>query len=403
MSDHIGGSVDGEIARLPVMPGVMQVKKRKIPGVLKGDPWVYPNAVVTMPEAYGVVRVELDDGTFIGWADCNPSAPIPARILSRYEDWPGEEELLHQRVVAALSRRLQLGYHLQAGACRIVNGEGDGLPGLVIDVFGRTIVVDFYSRCMRDRQPLIAAIFAEHLGDYQVVWRMGPDAAKREGCEPLTPEAGELVFTENGVTYRLPVEESQKTGFYLDQRDNRRLVTTWANGSRVLDLFCYQGAFSLECLAAGAAEALAVDSSASALAAATNHAAANGLPLETLETDVFDWLDQAIETPRWDLVICDPPKLAPRTRDRQKALSAYRYLIDRSLRCVEGAGVLLVSSCSQAIGNDDLRTLLSQICARHRIEADVVAMTAQPADHPWPIGFPTGRYLSSIAVSVRGD
>ena len=135
---------------------------------------------------------------------------------------------------------------------------------------------------------------------------------------------------------------------------------------------------------------------------ANQHAATNNLPLETQEADVFDWLDDAIAEPRW-LVICDPPKLAPRTRDRQKALSAYRYLIDRSIRCVDGDGIMLVSSCSQTIGGDDLRGLIAQVCAKHRIDADVIATTGQPSDHPWPVGFPTGHYLATVAVCVRSE
>ena len=211
-----------------------------------------------------------------------------------------------------------------------------------------------------------------------------------------------LHIEQNGVLYKVPLGAVQKTGFYLDQRDNRRLIAAWAEGRRVLDLFSYHGGFALACLANGAAEVLAVDSSQPALEVAVANAEANEFDLQTLCADVFDALPQLKESGQYDLIICDPPKLAPRRADAAKALNAYRYLIAQCLDLLAEHGILLVASCSQAIGAEDLRQLLAQQGRKAGLELDVLAVTGQPSDHPWPVGFTTGNYLSAVIVERRG-
>jgi 23S rRNA (cytosine1962-C5)-methyltransferase len=381
---------------------LLEVQRRKIANVRRGDPWIYPNAVRTGPEKPGLVRVVTENGDFIGWADYNPVAPVRARLLLRDPSWPGIDSFMLGRLQAALDRRLRLGIGFNASATRLVNGEGDGLPGLVIDVYGTAVVYDFYSLAMRQRDELIHEILGSHFCDCRHYRRMGEDAARREGCEPLESEAGMLEFAENGIAYRIPIGVTQKTGFYLDQRDNRRLMARLAAGKKVLDLFSYQGAFSLTCLGAGAASALAVDSSRTALESAMAGAERNGLNLMTCEANVFDVLADLDEYGPFDLVICDPPKLAPRKRDRKKAMGAYRHLCRGSLALLAANGFLLVSSCSQTIDGEALRNLLVQEGLRCNRALDVLAMTYQPFDHPWPVGFTTGRYLSSVLVHDRG-
>ena len=233
------------------------------------------------------------------------------------------------------------------------------------------------------------------------VTRLGSDAARREAVDAIEPEVHHITFCEQSVRFDFTLGAGQKTGFYLDQRDNRRLVAQWARNRRVLDLFCYHGAFSLSALANGAASALAIDSSQKALDAAAQNAALNDLSLETICSDVFDILPKLAEADSFDLIICDPPKLAPSKKDYRKALKAYRYLIDRCLRLLEPNGLLLVASCSHAIGLEDMRQLLQQQSKGNTIDLDVVAATNQPADHPWPVAFTTGRYLSAIMVERR--
>ena len=258
----------------------LSVKRRKVANVFAGEPWIYPNAIPTEQKIEpGLCAVCTETGEHIGYADYNGDAPVPGRLLSREDVWPGDEEFLEQQLVNAIERRLRLGYHFQATGFRLVNAEGDGLPGLVIDSFSTTLVIDIYSRGMRDRIPLIKAFFAEKLSGMRCVVRLGADAARRENVDQIEPETHEITFCEQSVRFDFTIGAGQKTGFYLDQRDNRRLVAQWARNRRVLDLFCYHGAFSLSALANGAESATAVDSSEKALDAALHNAALNGMEL----------------------------------------------------------------------------------------------------------------------------
>ena len=383
------------------MNGVL-VRRRKVAGVLNGEPWIYPNAVISGPEQPGCYPVRIEDGPQLGWADYNPVAPIPGRLLYRAPNYPGDEALIAERFQQAVNRRLQLGFQIQGGGFRLVNGEGDGLPGLVIDLFGRHLVVDCYTAGMRDRLDLIRDLLGMMLADCPVAMRMGADAARREGVEPLDPEPATVSYAEHSVIYEFELGADQKSGGYLDQRDNRLMVAQWAKERSVLDLFAYHGGFGLSALAAGANDALAVDASQLALDVAAATASRNKLPLRTQQMDIFKEIPSLASKGPFELIICDPPKVAAKKRDWKRGVGAYRYLVDQCLRLLEVGGVLVVSSCSHAINGDDLRQILEQQGKKQQVDLDVIAVTGHPADHPWPVSFQTGRYLSTIAVEKRG-
>ena len=379
---------------------ILTVKKRKVANVLKGEPWVYPNAVVQGPDEACLVRVVTEDDIFLGWADYNPEAPVRARILLRREIWPGDQLYISAFIEQAITRRLRLGMSVQGGAYRLVNSEGDGMSGLVIDQFGNTIVIDILSKGMLTRLPIIQDVLKQILDDTKQVVRLSDDTAKREQCDPIgISEDSLLRFAENGVYYEVPLSNTQKTGFYLDQRDNRRLVARYAGERNVLDLFSYQGGFALSSLAGGAMSALSVDSSQDALDGALRHADNNTLDLAILQSDVFECFEHLDQ--KYDLIICDPPKLAPNKRHKDKALGAYRFLVRSCLERLDDNGLLLVCSCSQTIQTEDLRQICIQQANKLKLHLDVVAMTNQPADHPWPLAFQTGRYLSSLLLELR--
>ena len=379
---------------------VLTVKKRKVANVLKGEPWVYPNAVVQGPDEACLVRVVTEDDIFLGWADYNPEAPVRARILLRREIWPGDQLYISAFIEQAITRRLRLGMSVQGGAYRLVNSEGDGMSGLVIDQFGNTIVIDILSKGMLTRLPIIQDVLKQILDDSKLVVRLSDDTAKREQCDPIGISEDTLLrFAENGVYYEVPLSNSQKTGFYLDQRDNRRLVARYAGERNVLDLFSYQGGFALSALAGGALSALSVDSSQDALDGALRHADKNTLDLAILQSDVFECFEHLDQ--KYDLIICDPPKLAPNKRHKDKALGAYRFLVRSCLEKLDDNGLLLVCSCSQTIQTEDLRQICIQQANKLKLHLDVIAMTNQPADHPWPLAFQTGRYLSSLLLELR--
>ena len=336
------------------MTNQLRVRRRKIANVLAGEPWIYKNAVLTAPNTSGTYAVVTEDETHVGWADVNPKAGIVGRLLSRAEDEPNIEALLAERLQGALQRRLLLGQPIGAGGTRIVNGEGDGLPGLVIDLFGSHLVMDFFTKAMRQRSELIE-ILLKNLEDTTRIYRMSNDAAKREGCDPIEPSRATASFGEHGLLYEFPLDTTQKTGFYLDQRDNRHMIGTHATGRRVLDLFCYHGGFALNAAANGASQVVAVDSSSAALDIAAANAVRNGCnEIEFYRSDCFDFLNENKLEAQVDLIICDPPKLAPSKRDRAKGMNAYRYLIDKCLTALAPGGILQVASCSQAIQHEDL-------------------------------------------------
>ena len=379
---------------------VLVVKKRKVANVFKGEPWVYPNAVVRGPEESCLVRVETEDNNFLGWADYNPKAPIRARILLRREVWPGDQLYISAFLEQAISRRLRLGMSVQGGAYRLVNSEGDGMPGLVIDQFGNTLVIDILSSGMHKRLEFIIDTLQQILDDSKIVVKLSEETAKREHCDPIHIEDDTMIrFAENGVYYEIPLSQTQKTGYFLDQLENRRLIARYAAERTVLDLFCYQGGFALSALAGGAASALAVDSSEDALNAALSHAERNTLEMGVLQSDVFKVFEQIPH--KFDMIICDPPKLAPQKSHKDRALNAYRFLIGNCLEKLHDNGLLLVSSCSQTIQNEDLRQVIIQQANKHKMHFDVIAMTNQPPDHPWPLAFQTGRYLSSLLIELR--
>jgi len=383
---------------------ILEVRRRKVVNVLRGEPWVYPNAVPDgdLPPA-GLVEVRTDEGQSLGLADFNPRAPIRARILCPVAEWQGEYDFLQTRISRALNRRIRQGFSFQGAATRLVNSEGDGAPGLIIDGFARTLVVDFLSKGMRDRCDMIHEIVEEIFGDCKIIYRMGEEAAKRESVEALDPEPHEVAFGESGILYKIDLGVGQKTGFYLDQRDNRALISRFAQGRKVLDLFSYQGAFGLAALAAGAQSALAVDSSEVALEKARAHSEANNLGLATMQGSVFDLMEPLVEEGPFDLIVIDPPKMAPTRRDYRKAMGGYRYLVDRALDLLSDAGILFVCSCSHAIDDKDLQGLVAQISVKKGLSMDVLAVTGQPPDHPWPVAFRTGRYLSALLLERRQE
>ena len=384
----------------PDLPKLI-VRARKIANVRAGETWVYPNAVVEGPEHATFVQVLTETDQHVGWADYNPVAPVRARILSRDSAWPGDDAWVGLALQNSINRRLRLHYHLQAGGIRLVNGEGDGLPGLVVDAYGAYLSIDIYSAGMLSRLPAIKRSLQSMLADYKQIVRFGADSAKREGADPIEPEEATLRFNENGIAFQFDVNSSQKSGFFLDQRDNRRLIMQIAPQRRMLDLFCYHGGFGLHALAGGASEAWFVDSSQKAIDATKANLERNDLGGMLVCEDVFKFLDNLGEDEKFDLIVCDPPKLAPAKKDRKRALSAYRVLISRCVRHLNPGGVLQVASCSQAIGSEDMLRLLKQLGKKAGITFDVLAITGQPTDHPWPVAFETGRYLSAVTVEMR--
>jgi 23S rRNA (cytosine1962-C5)-methyltransferase len=299
-------------------------------------PWVFANAVealVGRARPGDTVQVETHDGRVLGRAAWSPASQIRARMWSFDAAESIDDAFFRRRIGTALARRAALPALAGQDALRLVHGEADGLPGLIVDRYGGTLVVAFNSAGAEKWRAAVVDALVRATGARQVFERSDSDVRQLEGLQPRVgalhgePPAS-TVITEHGVQLRVDLEEGRKTGFYLDQRDNRRLTRELAAGRRVLNCFCYTGGFSLQALAGGAREVLSVDSSAPALAAAQASLALNPVldagRARWRQADVFDVLRELRAAGEcFDLVILDPPKFAPSAAHAERAGRAY--------------------------------------------------------------------------------
>jgi len=371
-----------------------------------GHPWLWDRAVrwpARRPAAGEVVEVARRGRVLAtGWAD--PGAPIAVRLIDGHGGpWARER--------AAAAARVRVGDPLLAGtdAMRLVHGENDYMPGLVVDLYaGWAVAVFDGAGAAGFWRPLIGDVVAG-LGDAGIavhgVWEKAQRGRGGAGAPlhgPAPPEA--IVIDEHGARFAVDVRHGQKTGLFLDQRDNRRLVGQLAAGAEVLNLFGYTGGFSVHAALGGARRVTTVDLAGPAIAAARDNFVRNGIDPGAHRFEVADCFEllAAAEAAaeRWDLVICDPPSFAPSERARPRALDAYRRLQLACLGVVEAGGTLVTASCSSHVGADDLLELLATASARRRRRTRVVQIRGAGSDHPVRPGFPEGRYLDLLVCRV---
>jgi len=391
---------------LPVLR-LRRGEERRLGG---GHLWVFSNEIDTertplsafTPGALAQLRTFKD--AFAGFVCVNPHALICARILSRDAAQPVTEALLEQRLRAALALRTR---HCPGDYYRWVFGEADLLPGLVLDRYGEFIVGQIATAGMEALRAPVAAAVRSVLDPAGLLWKN--DSAARELEQlPRTLEMAfgdmpaELTVEELGLSYRVPLAAAQKSGWFFDQTGNRaRLPRYVAAGARVLDVCCYAGAWSLAALRCGAGSALAVDSSAAALAAALANAQRNALTLATQRADAFEALRQlAGQGARFDLVILDPPAFIKRKKDIAQGQAAYRKLNQLALALLADEGVLVSCSCSYHLAPEALLSAI-QGAARHSGRlVQVLESGGQSPDHPLHPAIPETRYLKAFFCRV---
>lgn len=375
-----------------------------------GHLWVFSNEVdtartpLTALAPGAIVQVLSDRGDFIGYADVNPHALICARLLSRDPARPPDAALFEARLRRALALRERL---FDAPYYRLVFGEGDELPGLVIDRFGDVIVGQIATAGMEARKDLIATVTREVTGARSFVWKN--DSAARD-LEQLPHECvasfGEiperLEVRERRLVFEAPLREGQKTGWYYDQAANRaRLAALLPPRARVLDVCAYGGAWAVAALAAGAASAACVDASATALESASRNAERNGFALEALHGDAFDVLEALATAGRsFDAIVLDPPAFAKRRRDLPKAEAAYRKLNQLALRLIADDGLLVSCSCSWHLAPDALLGAIQGAARQARRFVQVLEFGGQSPDHPVHPAIPETRYLKAFFCRV---
>jgi 23S rRNA (cytosine1962-C5)-methyltransferase len=363
-----------------------------------GHPWLYRNRLPARPalEHGEWVRLEAGRAAAVGLYDRD--GQIAVRLFATACE--PDDAFWQMRVDEALALREAALAGQQTTAYRLLYGEGDYLPGITADRYGRHVVMQASSSSVAALLPQVAKALARRLKLRGIAWR------REDGLQPLWGELPppEVTVSENGLKLLANLYEGQKTGLFLDHRDNRARLERYCQGRRVLNLFCYSGAFSLYALRGGAAHLVSVDSAAAALEDAKRNFALNGFDANAhafVKADVFELLEAYAQAGRaFDLVVCDPPTLARSRAKRHAALRAYARLNTLAIECVASGGLLATASCTAQVSAEAFRDVLAGAATAASRRLQLLFEGSQGADHPVPAGFPEGRYLKFALARV---
>lgn len=387
---------------LKVIPPFLQLKSgSRRARVLLGHPWVFAGEVEhLLPPAHDGQAVSLVDsrGRFLGRGIYNSQSQIIWRRFS--DDITAEWDRGH--LAAALDRALA---RRPAETCRrLVWSESDDLPGYVVEQFGDVLVIQSLTLAADLQAKTLAELLVARLQPREILFRHDAPARQHEGLTRQVftlsgrPLAAGWVETR-GLNYRLDLMGGQKTGFYLDQRDEHLRVAAHASGRRILDAFCNQGGFALQAARAGARSVLGLDISAECVSLARENARENGLEVTFEEANVFDWFTANREA-SFDLIVLDPPSFARNKAAVDGALRGYKELNLRALRMLGSNGLLATYSCSQNVSREAFFETLAEAAHDARRTVHIIAETGQPADHPVRLGFPESHYLKGALLRV---
>jgi 23S rRNA (cytosine1962-C5)-methyltransferase len=374
-------------------------------------PWVYAGAIAAVqgaPADGDVVELFSHTGNFVARGLYNSHSKIRVRLYTWDPDVPLDRAFFRGRLEDALELRRLLGLDREGQACRLVFSEGDGLSGCTIDRYDRWLVLQFTALGLAQRRDLLVELLVELLRPAGVYLRTERGIGQLEGLQLqdglLWGEAplGPLAIEEDGLRFLVNLAEGQKTGFYLDQRDNRRAVAPLARGRRLLDAFCYTGGFGLHAARAGAT-VLGVDQSEPALQLARENARLNELDGMTfVQGDVFEELDNlASRGEKFGMIVLDPPKFARARNAVEEALRGYRRLQMLALRLLEPHGFLVTCCCSGLITMAMLEDLLAQLAAEEKRAVQILERRGPAPDHPVSASCPESHYLKCIVAHVR--
>lgn len=387
------------------------LKPREDRRIRNGHLWVFSNEIERV-DANGAAfapgapaELFASSGQRLGWGYYNRASLIAFRLLDRGAPRPASE-VLRERLAAALAfRRAHLG---ALEAFRLVHAEGDLLPGLIVDLYGKRAVVQLLTAGMEALRAEVLAALAEVVAPEVVVLKNDSSIRKLEGLEPGVEVAhgsvtGPVPVTLDGLTFEVDLVEGQKTGFFLDQRENRLALQRFVRGKSVLDVFSHQGAWGLYALAAGASAVTAVDTSEPALELARRAAQANGFAdrLTTRAGDAFELLRAAADArERWDVVVVDPPAFARSKKDVAQARAAYERINKMALRVLAPGGILATSTCSYHIGSDEFLGLVARALFASGRTGRLLETRGQALDHAPLFAMPEGAYLKCVLVHV---
>ena len=388
------------------------LKRGRERSVKRRHPWIFSGALERVegnPARGDTVPVRSADGQVLALAAWSPSSQIRARAWSFDAAATIDASFFRQRIDAAIAFRTALPAQKHTNALRLVHGEADGLPGVIVDRYADVLVAQFLSAgAERWREVLLDAL-AEATGCEAIYERSDSEVRSLEGLEPRTGfargnrDARRCPIVEYGLHFRVDVEGGQKTGFFLDQRENRQRVRALASGREMLDGFAYTGGFSLAALAGGAKRVLALESSQPALDVARDNLAANSLDearLEFVQANVFAHLRELRDRgAAFDLIVLDPPKFAPTAAQAKNAARAYKDINLLAFKLLRPGGLLATFSCSGGVSAELFQSIVAGAAVDAGVEAKILERFGAAADHPVALNFPEGEYLKGLLLA----
>jgi 23S rRNA (cytosine1962-C5)-methyltransferase len=387
------------------------LKPEREKALLRRHPWVFAGATAEVkgnPDSGDTLIVRSADGKFLARAAYSPNSQIIARVWAWDESTVVDAALFRRRIEKAIAGRLSLAAN--TNAARWVNAESDGLPGIVVDRYGEFAVCQFLSAGAEKWKETVAQTVAAQPGIKGVFERSDVDVREKEGLSPITgtlagsPPPDRIEIQEGACRFVVDVYRGHKTGFYLDQRDNRALVASYAEGREVLNCFAYTGGFGVWALRGGAAGVTNVDTSAPALELARRNVELNGLDhskVENVTGDVFHVLRQHRDRGRqFDLIILDPPKFAESRSQIEGATRGYKDINLLAFKLLRPGGVLFTFSCSGLIEPELFQKVVAGAALDSGREAQIIQRLTQASDHPVALNFPEGEYLKGLVCRV---
>lgn len=390
------------------------LKPHKEESLQGGHLWIFSGALQQPPhwiEPGGLVDVKSSTGQFVGRGYYNPRTDIAIRILTHDIEQAIDENFLHKCIRNAVELR-QVFDPNKTNTYRLINSEGDGLPGLIVDRYAEILVAQIHTAGIERLRSLLIDALIDETGTRGLLLRNDSQSRRREGLdleEPQVVTGGvpmQVTVRENDVLFLIDPWQGQKTGFFLDQRDKRQALRKYTFAKRVLNCFSYTGGFSVyAALTSDKTRVTSVDISAQAIEAARQHFILNGIDPnqhQFIVMDVFEYLEQAQRAgEQFDVVLLDPPAFAKTQSVRTQALKAYRRLNTLGIQVLRPGGILLTCSCSGVIGMDDLLGALSQSAQRLHRKVQLLETFTHGVDHPINIAMPETRYLKAVFCRVE--
>jgi len=388
------------------------IKPKRQESILRRHPWVFSGAIKSIdgkPSAGDWVCVRANKGALLGWGHYSPGTSIAIRLLTFAEDIPNDD-WWKAKIIEAVNVRRQLGLleNKENNTCRLIHAEGDGLPGLIADFYSGVLVIQCHTPGMHKEIKLLCAAFSAALGDalFAVYDKSSKSLAKHGG---IISEDG-LVWgklpenhhaMEHGHKFKIDWEKGQKTGFFIDQRENRNLLAHYSKGKKVLNVFSYTGGFSVYAMKAGATEVHSLDSSARALEICDENVLLNDLPTEghkCLQEDAIAFLKEDLS--EYDIIVLDPPAFAKRATARHAAVQGYKRINLRAIESMKPGSLLFTFSCSQAVDEKLFTNTIIAAAIQSNRTVRILHRLHQPADHPVSAFHPEGSYLKGLVLRV---